>query len=253
MAAAIQTFIAYASDAWAVERTLRLFQASFWLLSLTGPATYIPQAAHAKAKIHLARRFFRCFKWVESWVAVFTSSSDVGSLHENLMMLRDATLGLYYFLDMLVVPTAVGAVEERTMQGWMEGAIGVKGGVSWLERTVSVTWFYAIALTLVLLVLELTSAPSTPEPTSSEKGKKNGSGKEVAKAEPKTKSAMKRMSTPALATALFNNSLDLLIPGSAVGYVKFDSVYVAIGMITSSLITMQGIWRRIYAEKSRST
>lgn len=249
----VDTLIAYTNDAWAVERTMRFFQASFWAASLIGPSTYVIQAGHSKAQIHLARRFFRAFKWVECWKAVLSAPEiDYGAVHENVRMLKDSTLGTYFFLDMLVLPTALGAVDGSVMDDFVENMTGVKGGGSVMEHTASVCWFYAILLTIVLALLELGSPPPAPKRAVSERADKKGSGKKGAKKDATSPGAAKTKPTSAVVQNLLTNSLDLLIPATGVGYMSLDPVYVALAMAASSLITMASIWRKIYAEKEAS-
>lgn len=248
----VETLIAYTSDSWAIERTLRFFQASFWTASLIGPDNYVAQASHSQSQIHLARRFYRAFKWVDCWTSVFsTPERDYGAVHENMRMLRDSTLGLYFFLDMLVLPTALGAVDDKLLTTWVEDLTGNKGGMFAIEKTATSCWFWAIVFTILLAILELGSAPAVPKQAASEKGEKKGSNK-ITTNENAASPATKARATSAIATDLFTNTLDLLIPANALGYVEVDPVYVSIGMATSSLITMSAIWRRIYAEKERA-
>lgn len=252
----IETFITYTADSWALDRTLRFFQAAFWTTSLIGPATYAAQSVRSVGSIHLTRRFLRAFKWAECWYNVFvTPDVDYGALHENVRMLKDSTLGVYFLLDMLVLPVAVGAVGQDLLASWVEDFTGVDGGVEVVEHTASVCWFYAIVLTLVLGVLELGQAPSGKGEVVvvEEKKKKKGEEKAVAKKDSKAV-GVKKLGKPrsAVLMDLFLNGLDLLIPGTAAGYLKVNPVYVSIGMMTSSLITMNGIWRRIYTEKERA-
>lgn len=247
----IETFMTYTSDPWAIERTLRFFQAAFWTASLIGPATYTPQADHSKAQIHFARRFYRAFKWADCWYAVFTKpETDYGALHENVRMLKDSTLGMYLFLDMIVLPTAVGAVDERLLAAWVEDLTGVSGGSYVIEHTGMVCWFYAVLLSIVLGLLELSTSPAAPE-TTSEKNQKKTDGKAVAQKGAAVRKPGKP--TSAIVKDIVCNSLDLIIPGTIVGYFKIDPVYVSIGMMASSLITMRDTWNRIYAEKERNT
>lgn len=247
----LDTLIAYTNDAWAVERTMRFFQASFWAASLIGPSTYVIQAGHSKAQIHLARRFFRVFKWVECWKAVFTApETDYGAVHENVRMLKDSSLGMYFFLDMMVLPTALGAVDGSVMDAFVEDMTGVKGGGSVIEHTAAVCWFYAILLSIVLALLELGSPPPAPKKAVSEKGEKKGSSKKGAKKEAAAAPPVaKAKPRSAVLQSLLTNSLDILIPATGVGYMSLDPIYVALAMATGSLITMASIWRKIYAEK----
>lgn len=246
----VDTLIAYTNDAWAIERTMRFFQASFWAASLIGPSTYVIQAGHSKAQIHLARRFFRAFKWAECWKAVFSAPEiDYGAVHENVRTLKDSTLGMYFFLDMMVLPTALGAVDGSVMDEFVENMTGVKGGGSVIEHTAAVCWFYAILLSIVLALLELGGPPpAAPKKAVSEKGEKKG-GKKGAKKDAAAPPAAKAKPTSAVVQNLLTNSLDILIPATGVGYMNLDPIYVALAMATGSLITMTSIWRRIYAEK----
>ncbi|KPI36350.1 uncharacterized protein AB675_7355 [Cyphellophora attinorum] len=229
----VQTFVAYTGDAYAIERTLRFLQATFGVLaSLSTDVAYVTHSNLARANIHLARRFYRAFKWMDCVYEVFAAPKfDYGGLHENVRMLKDSALAMYFFFDMLILPTAM---------------TGVRGpGNATLENTALTCWFYAILLSITLNLIELshisTKAASAEKDVKANE-KSHGTKSPVAKKE-------RLKSTSTSARELICNVLDLAIPGVAIGYVKLDPAYVHIAMATSSLITMNAIWNRIYAEK----
>lgn len=244
----VQTFVAYTGDAYAIERTLRFFQATFGALaSLSTDVAYATHSNLARANIHIARRFYRAFKWIDCVYEVFAAPKfDYGGLHENVRMLKDSTLAMYFFFDMLILPTAVGYARTDWLDGFIEEMTGVRGpGNATLENTALTCWFYAILLSITLNLIELSHTPA--KPASAEKDVKTNGKFDGTKTPAARKERLK--STSMSARELICNVLDLAIPGVAVGYVKLDPTYVHIAMATSSLITMNAIWNRIYAEK----
>lgn len=249
----VDAFIGFFNDFTGVEKTLRFGQAAFGIASTIDKTSYSPRANLAKANIHLARRFFRAFKWVDCWVQVFTVPEvDRGGLHENIRMLRDSTLGMYFFLDMLMLPSELGAADETWLNDWAENMTGIAGlGAQPIVHSALVCWFYAIALTIVLCLVELYHGPpktSRPNTKTSGKSPKKGTGKVVAKKNEQPPSATPK-ATSLILRELIGNCCDILVPATAVGYIKLDAFYVFLAMATASLISMNTIWRRIYAEK----
>ena len=249
----IQTFTAYTSDAWAIERTLRFFQATFGILAEL--SSDVKSAAHsnaAKANIHLARRFYRCFKWVDCSVEIFSHPKyDYGGVHESVRMLRDSALMVYFFLDMLLLPSEVGYARPGWLGGFIEDTIGIADmGNAPIEHTALTCWFYAILLSITLGILEISHTPATPTAAGSKKSEKGSTSKEKAVTKKGNAAIMNRTKPQStVIRELIGNVCDLVIPGVAIGYVKIDPIYVYIAMATSSLLTMNGVWNRIYAEK----
>jgi hypothetical protein len=285
-----ETFVAYTNSFPALERTLRFLQAS---TSLTAQLSETPATttrfAHARDQIHLTRRFFRCTKFVDTWAEVLGFGDDgsltaqFGSAHENLRMLRDSTLGLYFFLDALVLPTALGVVGDEWLEFFIETVTSTDGvKMVPLEKTATVCWFWALVLSVFVAAMEVymsrgqlseeelvpsrddevvveVAAKTTPK-KGGKKGKgkagekdlvddeKPATGKEVeAYADGKTAFSVKPIGWSI--RELICNSLDVLIPGTAAGYFSIDPAYVSIAMGASSFITMLTIWKRIYREK----
>jgi hypothetical protein len=286
----IETFIAYTNSFPALERTLRFLQASTGLTAQLSdvPAT-ATRFAHARDQLHLTRRFFRCTKFVDTWAEVLGYGDDgsltaqFGSAHENLRMLRDSTLGLYFFLDALVLPTALGVVGDEWLQFFIETVTSTEGvKIVPLEKTATVCWFWALVLSVFIAGMEVymsrgqlseealaksgeggevveVAAKATPK-----KGGKKGKGKAGEKGQADDEKATAGKEVEAYADGktaakvkpigwsireLICNSLDVLIPGTAAGYFRLDPVYVSIAMGASSFISMMTIWKRIYREK----
>lgn len=247
----LQTFVAYTGDAWAIERTLRFFQATFGILAtLTTDATSAAHSNLARANIHLARRFYRAFKWVDCAYEVFKDPRyDYGGLHESVRMLKDSSLLMYYFFDMLILPTAIGFARKDWLDSWIEEMAGVRGpGNETIENTALTCWFYAILLSITLGILEISHTPARPTPAPKSEKSPSSKGKSSKKADP-ANNEPRLKPTSTTVKELICNILDLTIPGTAIGYVKMDPIYVHIAMATSSFITMNTIYNRIYAEK----
>lgn len=168
-------------------------------------------------------------------------------------MLRNSTLAMYFFLDMLVLPSEIGYADPMWLGAFVEEMTGVAGlGNEPVSNTALYCWFWAIFLSIVLNFLELSHTPPKAEKAAekvSEKGSKSPTTRSMAKKEDVAKIQPKLKAKSSVVQELICNSLDIIIPGSAVGYFKVDSIYVSLAMATASLITMNSRWNKIYAEK----
>lgn len=101
-------------------------------------------------------------------------------------------------------------------------------------------WFYAIAVSIMLTLYDMVLVPTSKRATSQTSPKTTPSSK---RSQYETK-----IRRPGMYLDLITDSLDLTIPGSAVGWIALDKVTVGIAMAASSMIAGKRMWDRIQAQ-----
>lgn len=229
----LETFITFTRDMEAVEKTMRFLQASFSAATYLAPPNYRLRAAHVKSQINHSRRFFRVFMWIECW-STAANSYRVGALKETITRLGNATLGMYLFLDMLILPFALGALDESDCSVWVQQLTGHEGvDVKVIEHASFLCWFYAILLSSLLLILEVLASRSDVK-------------EEAKKADFSEKSFEKhldsRQSGYRIIQRLSRSICDVVVSGAASRSINIHPILVAVAMAVSSLVSMQEIW-----------
>jgi len=95
-------------------------------------------------------------------------------------------------------------------------------------------WFYAIVVSIILTLCDLFFMPRSKQATS-----QRGSSST------KRKQSTTRAAQTGLYLDLATDMCDLVIPGSAVGWIALDKVPVGLAMASSSLIAGTRMWHRI--------
>jgi len=98
-------------------------------------------------------------------------------------------------------------------------------------------WFYAIAVSIMLTLYDLFFVPRSRHATSQKPPKSTSTSK-------RKQSTVKGPQT-GLYLDLVTDVFDLVIPGSAVGWIALDKVPVSLAMASSSLIAGKRIWDRV--------
>lgn len=100
-------------------------------------------------------------------------------------------------------------------------------------------WFYAICVAIARTVSDLFLGPVAP-------GTQNGSTNEKEKEkEPSPSSSSKPSpSTTSLLNRLVIDSLDLIIPGSLLGWIPVSNWTVALAMLTSTILVWPTAWAK---------
>ncbi|GAB7340235.1 hypothetical protein MBLNU457_6700t1 [Dothideomycetes sp. NU457] len=212
----------FLNDAAALEKTLRFFHAVSQIFEVVSTTT-TAAVAFTKAKNHIAvsRRFFRLHKWIDCWtVAQAQASTDQDDIRKILSVAKWSLLGMYFFLEMTTITNVMGI----TAYDWADTA----------QLEALKFWFYAIAVSIVLTLYGIVFATSrrSKKGTSSNKRSKD----------------KMRIRQPGLYLDLVVDVLDLVIPGSAVGFIALDKVTVGIAMAVSSLIAGKRMWDRVQAQ-----
>lgn len=241
---ALETFIAFTQDMDAVEKTLRLLQASCSAATSLAPTSYGLPAAQVKGHINRSRRFFRVFMWVDCW-SIAAKPQVVVTLHDLLSRLAYGWLGMYLFLDMLLLPCALGALDERGFNVVIYQLSRSEGvGFEAIEHASFVCWFYAMLLFAGAMGLE--AFASTREAV--REAVKDSKGQA-----PAGNSVTRRSGRSWMVNRVFwRTSCDILVSGAAARRIIIHPTYVAVAMAISSLLSMQEIWVAIHTRKTKS-
>jgi len=101
-------------------------------------------------------------------------------------------------------------------------------------------WFYAIAVSIMLTLYDLVYVPTSETATSQKSPKSTPPSKR-----PDNTTKIRQSG---IYLDLIIDALDLVIPGSAVGWIALDKVTVGAAMAVSSLIAGKRIWDRVQAQ-----
>lgn len=92
-------------------------------------------------------------------------------------------------------------------------------------------WFYSISVSILIGVYQVLGAQSTPAQRPEHKYKKNG--------------VEQAARTRRLYKQLVIDGCDLLVPGSAVGWIRADPVTVGVASCVSTVLAGHNIWVRV--------
>lgn len=226
----------FGSDASGLEKILRLLQA----LCMVAVAVLFPNnpvvgnAVRAREQFNLGRRFlkfFKCVPMLQSSVAGKAFGAE--GLVSTAEMARNAFMGLYM------------VIESATLLDFM----GVYP-VSWAAPAMLEAnrfWFYSLSISVFLSLYQFFNVPSTPIPTASSTSASEKDAK-AATVDEKTKKDVKKQRSELkwkYAKEAVMYGVDLLLPGAATGWIKTEPLYVAVAMVTSTVLAMEGIWKRV--------
>ncbi|KAI1356033.1 hypothetical protein F5Y01DRAFT_268321 [Xylaria sp. FL0043] len=328
MSRTLEQFVRFTTDAAGLERTFRLFQSiaqilssytlsfEYLLLALsffassstptttdkgattataTAPAAIDPAATHAilvslRVQLALARRYFRLFRFLESFLAaqkIYASLSSSRSTSRSVasgsgpVAPRWETTALWIdvfgrtFNGMYLLLEASTILDAQRIQGlavWgseLEGKVFVEG-----QRF----WFFSLACGVLaglvriadVVVPYVFSAPgSGPVGGSGGRGgekereqgsadggdEKTGSGKEaenVAQVDLVAQRREVRSKISSLTRRVVSDALDCTLPGSVVGWVPVSTGTVGLAMFVTTILTSKDIWERCGREVAAS-
>ncbi|KAL1301423.1 hypothetical protein AAFC00_005679 [Neodothiora populina] len=237
------------NDATGLEKTLRLVQCySQVAAALAVTASDAAPWIQARSHFVVARRFFRMTKWIDAWNAALqhlsstgTKTSSDSSIRTLLQLIKFSCLGMYMFLEMFTITDAM----KVTSTTW---------GPRVLDESLKF-WFYAIAASLLLSLLDLWSAvfssttAFSPSATQSEKQKDGLSNDSKSKAKNEkpdaTTPASVSLSKRQIYKKLFTDGCDILIPGSHTGWIPADALTVGVTGVLATLVSMADVWARV--------
>ncbi|KAI0139099.1 peroxisomal biogenesis factor 11 [Hypoxylon sp. NC0597] len=294
MSLRFEQFIKFTTDSVGLERTFRLFQAAvqilasfaipfdllLYTLSLSTGAT--PSSSSVRAilkalnqRLGLARRFFRLFRFLESFNAAQKLYSKLSSPEASrgeprgflvragpwLDVFARTFNGMYLLLE---ASTIVDALQIPGLAVWTpewERTITVEAQRFWLFALVCGCLYNLLEIPLTMASMpppELPASLATEKTAQSEKldEKETEQLKRKSVEEFKEKSRLWKQQVSAktykLGRAATANALDILLPGSVVGWVKVQPGTVGLAMFVTTILTGMEVWERCGREVSGS-
>ncbi|KAI5865968.1 peroxisomal biogenesis factor 11 [Durotheca rogersii] len=267
--------IRFTTDSAGMERSLRLVQAAVQILSsfalpfdlllvalgaAAGPAPAAPAVrgvlAALNQRLGLARRYFRLFRFLEAFdgaqkaLAQLTAPSSPADV-AWLDVLARTFNGMYLLLE---ASTVVDALQVPGLALWgpeRERRVTVEAQRFWL---LALACGGLAALARIPAALALAAVPATPAglapladaPT----GEKDGE-KEKEKETAESKEALRRRERPnvrakvhKLGRTALASAIDIVLPGSVIGWISADPGTVAVAMFVTSILTGMDVWER---------
>ncbi|OTA59611.1 hypothetical protein K449DRAFT_435863 [Hypoxylon sp. EC38] len=292
MSLRFEQFIKFTTDSVGLERTFRLFQATVQILAsfaipfdlllytLTLSTGATPSSSSVRVilkalnqRLGLARRFFRLFRFLESFNAAQKLYSKLSSQEASKGEPRGFLVRTEPWLD----------VFARTFNGMyllleastIVDALQIPGLAVWTpewERTITVEaqrfWLFALVCgclyNLMEIPLTMASMPPPELPASLESEKTAASEKldeeEAERLKRKSVEELKEKSrvwkqqvsvkTYKLGRAATANALDIVLPGSVVGWIKVQPGTVGLAMFVTTILTGMEVWERCGREVS---
>ncbi|KAI1141485.1 peroxisomal biogenesis factor 11 [Hypoxylon sp. FL0543] len=300
MSLRLEQFIKFTTDSVGLERTFRLLQATVQILAsfaipfdlllytLTLSTGATPSSSSVRAvlkalnqRLGLARRFFRLFRFLESFHAaqklyLKLSSADARSgylvkAQPWLDVFARTFNGMYLLLE---ASTIVDALQVPGLAVWTP---------EW-ERTIAVEaqrfWLFALVCGCLYNVLEIPlTMASMPPPDLPAKEKSAGESKHESISEKEKDSPSYEMNeeeaeeykrnaakeseersriwrqqvsarTYKLGRAATANALDIILPGSVVGWINVQPGTVGLAMFVTTILTGMEVWERCGREVS---
>ncbi|KAI1801301.1 peroxisomal biogenesis factor 11 [Daldinia bambusicola] len=270
MSLQFEQFVRFTTDSVGLERIFRLFQSIVQILSnfalpfdlllqlftfttekTPSPATTRVVLKTLNQRLALARRFFRLFRFLDSFNAAQKLSSKlsatqdkkgaaprgfVSRVHPWIDVFAKTFMGMYLLLE---ASTIVDALQVPGLAIWTAER----------ERTISIEaqrfWLFSLVCSAVYNVLEISFTISASPPASTGKSaaseKKAGGSQEKRKLERKREVSTKVYKLGRGATA---SLLDIFLPGTVVGWVKAEPGTVGLAMFVTTILTMMDVWER---------
>ncbi|KAI0839730.1 peroxisomal biogenesis factor 11 [Hypoxylon sp. FL0890] len=307
MSVRLEQFIKFTTDSVGLERTFRLFQATVQILAsfaipfdlllytLTLSTGATPSASSVRVilkalnqRLGLARRFFRLFRFLESFNAAhkfyFKLSSPKTRKGEPrgywvraepwLDVFARTFNGMYLLLE---ASTIVDALQIPGLAVWTpewERTIAVEAQRFWLFSLVCGCLYNVLEIPLTMASMPPPDLPASGAEEKRRSGSKQDSISEKGRDTPneetneeeaeefKSKSAEKleersriwrqqvSAKTYKLGRAATANALDIILPGSVVGWVKVEPGTVGLAMFVTTILTGMEVWERCGREVS---
>ncbi|EME40591.1 hypothetical protein DOTSEDRAFT_177660 [Dothistroma septosporum NZE10] len=236
----LASIVRYADDTAGLEKTLRLLQGLCTIA--VGLVESAPQEAaywvKLRAQLALGRRYFRLLKWHPCWDNAITSlGGNKPPLYKTLDVAKWSFIGMYFFLEMFTMTNAIGATSFE----WAPMA----------QREANKCWFYGLIFSILVSLYELLLLQNTT-PTKREKKASSDLNGSTVKDEVKGKPSAPSPSSPPddiephrIWTQLAIDCNDLVIPGSAVGWMPVGPILVGTCSTISTVLAGRQIWNRV--------
>ncbi|KAI1341108.1 peroxisomal biogenesis factor 11 [Xylariaceae sp. FL0016] len=247
------------------------------LLTLTTPLPPSPSATRTilqqlHQRLGLARRYFRLFRSVDSFHAANKlyagilspiTTTTAPTTRAWLDVLARTCNGMWFLLDAATVLEALQVPGLRLWSPAWERVLAVEAQRFWLFGLA------CGALSGVLRMRELwTETSSSVAPTAAaaaadgrrDEGEKQAAGTQSDKVSAMTTAnedvswsgriAQVRRKAPGLMRSTFANALDVVVPGSVIGWVKLGPGPVGVAMLVTTYLTGMEAWERCGREVS---
>ncbi|EXJ86130.1 hypothetical protein A1O1_06500 [Capronia coronata CBS 617.96] len=218
-------------------------------------AIEVAQWATAKNQFALARRYLRLFKWIDCFTVAHAEYQAYGNTPPRpndekeqkasgdnvrilLSVLKWSFLGIYLFMEMFTITNALSI----TSYSWGPA----------LQIEALKFWFYALAVSVVLGIYDLSLLASSSVSTRERKDDSPTTRTPNDEKKPTTQSTnppSSEVQTSAKRRAVCKqiviDGCDLLIPGAVVGWVPLDPVTVGMAGSISALLGASDVWARV--------
>ncbi|KAI1102063.1 peroxisomal biogenesis factor 11 [Jackrogersella minutella] len=290
MSLKLEQFIKFTTDSVGLERTFRLFQAIVQILSyftipfdlllftLNTTTGQIPSSSAVRIilkalnqRLGLARRFFRLFRFLESFNAAQKLSAKLSSPetwtgeHRGLLVKAEPWLdvfartfnGLYLLLEASTVVDALAIPGLSILGPELERTVAVEAQRFWLFSLVCGLAYNLLEIPLAVAV-SMPPAQALPAADEKDADERLASGHMTAdehaeflgrigkEREEKARAwalqvaaSIRRLSRAAAA-----NAIDILLPGTVVGWIKAEPGTVGLAMFATTILTGMEVWER---------
>ncbi|KAH7013316.1 peroxisomal biogenesis factor 11 [Ilyonectria destructans] len=263
MANAYEQFVAFGTDLVGLERLLRLFQSACSLLiayplllaTLLPNTSEVAQAVKAtglaavRGQINVSRRFIRLFRFMDTFKAGWVLYvAEEKNLEVWLSIISKTSLGLFGMTETLTLLDLLGIDSLQIF-----GPIQSKE----IDSQSQYLWFGGLAASVLVSLIKLyrlNSSVPVEDPTKTSTTEKDATKKD-AKKEASEKSAeaekqkQRQQETSAkkvvLVRGIISDAVDMLLPGSAIGWVNITAGQVSSAMFFTTLTTGWAAWERI--------
>lgn len=270
--------VRFSNDAAALEKTLRFFQSLATVhVGLTSSASALEIRRELALGTHFppifsqllnrthclqslaGRRYFRLFKWYPCFTAAYDSiTPNKSTVEAALEVVKFTFLGLYFLLEActIVSPSRQDVLTYDCLTTTQTNALRMTS-FSWgplVQDEANKCWFYALLASIALSLYHLLSFPASASRVTTDKRQDSSrvavtDGKEarVQEKQPPSKQPPQTATRSILYNQLVIDGCDLLIPGSAVGWIPADWVTVGLATAVSTVLGGRQIWERVQA------
>ncbi|KAH6887583.1 peroxisomal biogenesis factor 11 [Thelonectria olida] len=258
-------FVAFGTDLVGLERLLRLFQAAcsvlisypLLLAALVPKPTSEAQLAvkavglgALRGQLNVSRRFIRLFRFMDTLNAGFDAYvAPEKNLEVWLDVVSKTCLGMFGMIETLTLVDLIGIPGLEVFGPARSSEIDAQS---------QYFWFFGLAtsVTISLIKLSKVNVPpiaekeqEKPTKTVSEKADEKEDTKEKAAKDAEEKKRLKEVAAKkkVLLRSIVSDVVDMLLPGSAIGFVKISGASVSSAMFFTTLTTGWAAWDRIGA------
>ncbi|KAM0331394.1 hypothetical protein ACHAQA_003067 [Verticillium albo-atrum] len=258
----IEQFISFGTDIFGLERLLRGVQSICQILlayPLLLPALYpfftaaTPPSPRLtaltleplKSQVNVTRRAIRTFNFAKSFSTAYAlvarAVAEPQPLEVHLDIINSSLMGAFSLLETITLPDLLGVPGVAIFGEERSNSLNVEA-----QRF----WFYALAvgvLSSAVKIVKLFGEPvpgAAPPPKGAEDWKAERERLRGGVVARKAHRAEVRKKARGLLRRMAADSLDILIPGSVVGWVSSEPGTLATVMLCTSVMTGLDVWER---------